>query len=120
MFGVLKNFLNSEKAVASGMLVVASSVMAVTGQLTPQEWMAYTQTLLGIYVGGKTLQGAASALAGRAQANDDAAKAGLSDLNKKLADNDAAADAAVDEKFPDKDEEATDPGKKPHATTAEG
>ena len=59
--GIIKNFLNSEKAIASGVLVIASSLMTIAGKLTPQEWMDYTQTLLGIYVGGKTVQGAVAA-----------------------------------------------------------
>lgn len=129
MLPVIMNLLNSEKAIASGVLVVASGVMVATGQITPEQWMAYTQTLLGIYVGGKTVQGAVAGLTGRSQsseamkakANEKQARAELKDLKAKIDSNDAAADAAVDEKFgddladpdlSDPDETPTDPGKK--------
>lgn len=61
--GVLKSFLNSEKAVASGVLVIAATVLVAVGKITVQEWMDYTEVLLGIYVGGKALQGSAAAIA---------------------------------------------------------
>lgn len=109
--GIIKNFLNSEKAIASGVLVIASSLMTIAGKLTPQEWMDYTQTLLGIYVGGKTVQGAVAALAGRNPAGDTAkakdlaagATSGLDELTRKIKDNDAAADSAIDDKFHDEE-----------------
>lgn len=63
---VIKNFANSEKAVAAGLLVVIATVFVFTGRITVQEWMDYTKVLLGIYVAGKTVQGAAAHLgAGR-------------------------------------------------------
>lgn len=129
MFPVIMNLLNSEKAVASGVLAIGASVMVATGQITPEEWMAYTQTLLGIYVGGKTAQGAVSAIAGRTQSgearkakeSEKRARAELKVLKEKIGGNDALADAALDEKFGDDlakpdlgpDDEPTDPGKKP-------
>ena len=132
MFQVMKNLMNSEKAVASGVLVVASSVMVATGEITAQEWMEYTKTLLGIYVAGKTVQGGAALLAGgkgevvKAKANEAQAKKELTDLQGKLESNDAGADAALDAKFGIKDPDSgvseadTKPGKKPHAATSEG
>ncbi len=130
MFNVIKNLMSSEKAVASGVLVLASSVMVLTGELTPQEWMEYTQTLLGIYVGGKTVQGVAAAMSGRkqseeaktAKANEAQALAALETLKEKIAGNDSAADDAVDAKFgkKDPDDVDTDPGKVPHSSTPEG
>ena len=60
--GVLKNFINSEKAVASGILAIGATVLTALGQMTIDQWMGYTQIILGIYVGGKTLQGAATAI----------------------------------------------------------
>jgi hypothetical protein len=111
VFQVLKNFANSEKAVASGVLVVASSAMVFTGDITPQEWMEYTKMVLGIYVGGKTVQGAVSQLAGRngaveaakAKETEVAATASLEVLTEKVSGNDAAADKALDDKFGDKE-----------------
>lgn len=121
MLNVIKNLMNSEKAVASGVLVLASSVMVLTGELTPQEWMAYTQTLLGIYVGGKTAQGIASAMSGRKQSeeakaakeNEAQALASLETLKEEIANNDSAADDAVDAKFGKKNQDNIDtaPGK---------
>jgi hypothetical protein len=120
MFGVIKNFLNSEKAIASGALVIAASAMVVVGKLTPQEWMDYTQTLLGIYVGGKTVQGAIASLGGKeagkvaaeAKQNETEAVEKLEELRRWIAANDAEADAAIAAKFGDPSEEPTDPGKK--------
>jgi hypothetical protein len=125
MFQVIKNLINSEKAVASGVLVIASSVMVATGEITAAEWTEYTKTLLGIYVGGKTVQGAAAMFAAggkgevaKAKANEETAKKELSSLKGKLESNDAGADAALNAKFGD-DDTPTDPGKKPHAATGE-
>ena len=133
MLPIILNLLNSEKAVASGVLVVASSVMVATGQITPEQWMQYTQMLLGIYVGGKTAQGAVAAITGRSQsdearkakAREKAAKAELKELKKSLSGNDSAADLALGKKFGDglaepdlddddvpPDEAPTDPGKR--------
>jgi hypothetical protein len=61
---VIKNFVNSEKAVAAGVLVIAATVFVFTNRITVQEWMDYTEILLAIYVGGKAVQGAASAFKG--------------------------------------------------------
>lgn len=138
MIQVMKNLINSEKAVASGVLVVASSVMVFTGEITAHEWMEYTKTLLGIYVGGKTLQGAANVFAHRdgekakAQANEQQAKQELEGLKGKLESNDSAAETAMAQKFgidepqserasTTNDDEPTDPGRKvPYAASAEG
>lgn len=123
MFQVLRNLINSEKAVTSGVLVLASSVMVITGELTPQEWMAYTQTVLGIYIGGKTVQGAVSTLSGRSQGdrakeNEKQARAGIEAFDKIISANDAAADAAIDAKF-GVGESASDPGKKNYSASTE-
>lgn len=129
MLQVIKSLMNSEKAVASGVLVLASSIMVLTGELTTEQWMSYTQNLLGIYVSGKTIQGVAAAVTGRTQSgetrkakeNENQARAELDTLKKQIAGNDAAADAALGKKFgddlaepdlEDPDETPTDPGKK--------
>jgi hypothetical protein len=103
--GALVNLLHSEKAVTSGLLVLAASAMAMTGQITTEQWMDYTQTLLGIYIGGKTVQGAVSTIAGRktaelAEQNKARASESLRQLSADVASNDARAVAALDEKFP--------------------
>lgn len=109
MLQVIKSLMNSEKAVASGVLVLASSIMVLTGELTPEQWMSYTQNLLGIYVSGKTIQGVAAAVTGRTQSgetrkakeNEKQARAELDTLKKQIGGNDAAADVALGKKFGD-------------------
>lgn len=66
---MLKDFFSSEKAVASGVLVVVSAIFVVLGKLPIKDWLDYSQVLLGIYVGGKTVQGSVAALAA-AKANE--------------------------------------------------
>ncbi len=94
MLQVIRNFVNSEKAVATGLLVIASSVLTAMGQMSIDQWMGYTQVMAGIYVGGKSVQGAAAALSGAKKANEENEQ-----LRAELAKNDAGADAALDEKF---------------------
>lgn len=72
MLGAVKNLVNSEKAVALGLLVIAATVLAAMGLMTVAEWREYTVWLAGIYVSGKTVQGAVAAMAG---AKVEAAKA---------------------------------------------
>jgi hypothetical protein len=60
---VLTNLGNSEKAVVTLALIIASTVLVALGHLSAQEWTSYTATLAGIYVGGKTVQGATSVIA---------------------------------------------------------
>lgn len=57
-----KALLNSEKAIASGVLMVASTIFVLTGKMAVDVWVEYTQVLLGIYIGGKTIQGVAANL----------------------------------------------------------
>jgi hypothetical protein len=97
---VLKNFVNSEKAVATGLLVIGATVLTAAGQMTIDQWMGYTQVMAGIYVGGKALQGAAAHVTGARSA-----MAELEGLKDFLSESDAAADDAVDAKFGDEDEE---------------
>lgn len=63
MFDGIKALLNSEKAIAAGVLVLLSGVFVLTGKMTVDAWQSYTQWILGIYVTGKTLQGSVSAWA---------------------------------------------------------
>jgi len=97
---VIKQFMNSEKAVAAGVLVAVSTVFVFLDKITVAQWMSYTQVLLGIYVGGKAIQGAAAAVSG-GQAEAAQAKAELIKMRAALDNNDAAADAALADKFED-------------------
>jgi len=62
---VVKQLFNSEKAIAAGLLVISAVILLMLGRITVEQWMSYTQVLLGIYVGGKSVQGAAAALSQR-------------------------------------------------------
>lgn len=59
----IKALLNSEKALAAGVLVLLSGVFVLTGKMSVDAWQNYTQWVLGIYVTGKTVQGSVSAWA---------------------------------------------------------
>lgn len=56
---------NSEKGVIGLALIIGATVLAALGNITADAWMSYTQWIFGIYVVGKTVQGASSALANR-------------------------------------------------------
>lgn len=58
----IKNLLASEKAIACGVLVICATVLVGLGHMTVKEWQDYTMVIAGIYVGGKTLQGAVTAI----------------------------------------------------------
>lgn len=74
LFQVLRNFVGSEKAVAAGLLVIAATVLTVLGKMTLSEWQDYSLWCLGIYTGGKTVQGAASVMANGRKGKDEASK----------------------------------------------
>ena len=59
---VLANFLGAEKAVASFVVFAAATVLVALGKLSVADWKEMSLWVLGIYVGGKTIQGAASSL----------------------------------------------------------
>ena len=94
MFEVLTNFSKSEKAVAVGLLVAGTTVLAAVGQISIAQWMEQTKWLAAIYVAGKTAQGVAAKVADGKEI-----KAENGRLKEALARSDATADAAVDAKF---------------------
>lgn len=65
MLGALKSLLNSEKAVAGGVLIICATVLAIAGNMQTQQWIDYTTWIFGIYVAGKTVQGASATMAAR-------------------------------------------------------
>lgn len=99
---VLKNFINSEKAVASFVVLAGATAFVFTGKITVQEWMDFSKWVLGIYVGGKAIQGAASQFSGRP------VKAEIERLDQRLSDNDKLVDELVDKVFPDDEDEEED------------
>ena len=62
---VFKSLFASEKAVFVGLLVIAASALTALDLMSVAEWQDYTKWLAGIYVGGKSIQGAAEAFARR-------------------------------------------------------
>jgi hypothetical protein len=61
--GAITALLNSEKAVIGGLLTIAATVLVTLGHMPVADWTTYTQWIFGIYVGGKTVQGASSVIA---------------------------------------------------------
>ena len=59
----IKALISSEKAIAAGVLVFISTLFVIIGKMTVEQWNEYTLWALGIYVGGKTVQGATQAVA---------------------------------------------------------
>ena len=94
---IVKNFLNSEKAVASVVPLIIATVFVFTGKITYQQWMDFATAITGIYVGGKTVQGAAVALK-KGHTPEEVASA----LRTELAAQDAKIDAKLQAKFEEK------------------
>lgn len=62
---VIKQLLNSEKAVTVGLLIICATVLAAMRLVTWVDWQNYTLKLAGLYIFGKTIQGAAETLSRR-------------------------------------------------------
>jgi hypothetical protein len=56
----IKALLASEKALVGGSLVIAATILVALGHMTTVDWQTYTRDVFGLYIGGKTLQGAVS------------------------------------------------------------
>lgn len=93
MLNVFKNFINSEKAVASFLVLIIAAVFAGMDKISVQEWIDLAKYVLTVYVAGKTVQGAAAVLSKNGED-----KQALAKLKEAVASNDAAADAAADAK----------------------
>lgn len=63
MLQVLKDLASSEKAVVSLAVLIGFTVLTAMGQMAVADYRESALYVLGIYTGGKALQGAASALA---------------------------------------------------------
>lgn len=61
--GALTNFWHSEKGLAGAVLIVAATVLVALGHMTVDAWDGYTKWIFGIFVAGKTVQGAVSTMA---------------------------------------------------------
>lgn len=102
--GVFANLFNSEKFIFCFGLILAAAVLMFLGKITPDQWLTFAEVVGGLYVGGKTIQGAASVLSTK---NKDVALSGsvsgllsaiTDSMNKpaeKPAETPAPADAAA-------------------------
>lgn len=59
----IKALISSEKAIAAGVLVFISTLFVILGKMTVDQWNEYTLWALGIYTGGKTVQGVSQTVA---------------------------------------------------------
>lgn len=55
MLGAIKDLLNSEKAVASGIVSITSTVLTAIGAMTIDQWIDFNKWVLTVYVAGKTI-----------------------------------------------------------------
>ena len=60
---VIKNFMASEKGILALALIIGATVLTALGKMPLPEWQEYSIYIFGIYVGGKSIQGAASVIA---------------------------------------------------------
>lgn len=61
--GALTNLWNSEKGILAVLLIIGATVLAALGHMTIDQWTSFVELIFGLYVGGKTLQGGAQAIA---------------------------------------------------------
>lgn len=114
MLQVIKDFFHSEKGVFGYAIpLLIATLFVFLDRITEQQWMDFAVLMAGIYTGGKALHGGAAALANGkklkaeaegAKAEAEAAKAEAETLRASIANNDAAADAALEAKFADKED----------------
>lgn len=62
---VLKELFSSEKGLLGIVMLVIFSLAFFLGKITVTEWRETSLYIFGIYVGGKSIQGAASAIASK-------------------------------------------------------
>lgn len=89
---VLKNLLNSEKAVANGVLFLGMTYLLFSGQIAPQEWLQYSTILAGVYTGGKAIQGGAAQVGKKIE---ERSKKDLESLQKRISEQNEKIDELV-------------------------
>jgi hypothetical protein len=57
--GAIKDLFASERGFFALAIVIAATVLTGLGNMTVDTWQSFTMTIFGIYVGGKTITGAA-------------------------------------------------------------
>mgnify|MGYP001602711925 CR=1 FL=1 len=61
--GALTSLWNSEKGILAVALIIGATVLAALGHMTIEQWTGFSELIFGLYVGGKTLQSGAQAIA---------------------------------------------------------
>lgn len=56
--GAISDLWNSERGLLTVLILVAATVLVVFGRMTIDQWMAFVQVVIGIYVAGKTVSSA--------------------------------------------------------------
>jgi hypothetical protein len=84
----LKDIFCSEKGLWAFLVpMVGSTAMLLQGSIDPQQWMDFAKVMGGIYVGGKTVQGAAAKFAD-SRAIGTAAREDAAAMKERLDKND--------------------------------
>lgn len=63
--GAISDLWNSERGLLTVLILVAATVLVVFGRMTIEQWIAFVQVVMGIYVVGKTVTSTAIALKNR-------------------------------------------------------
>lgn len=92
--GALKNLLNSEKAFAGGVLIICATVLVAVGDMSISDWQDYTKWIFGIYVFGKTTQGAVASVVGKASSPSSSSSSVSVSTKKPAAKKTLAAEPA--------------------------
>jgi len=97
LLAVLKNLVNSEKAIVALGTLVFAGVFVFTGEITVEQWMDFAKWVVGFYITGKAIHGAASAFNGGGNQLH-AVTDRVAELEARLITNDLAADEAAEAK----------------------
>lgn len=100
MLSVIKNFVHSEKAVASFVVLIGGTVLAAMERISAEQWIDFSTWILGIYIAGKSVQGAAAAMAAK--------RGDVERLEKRITDNDGLVGELVEVVFGGDDDDDDD------------
>lgn len=97
LLGAFTGLFNSEKALAGGVLIVCATILAAMGQMSVADWQDYTKWIFGIYVFGKTTQGAVATIASSKSAAETSSSASSGNSVAAGASPKKSAKAVVEE-----------------------
>lgn len=90
---VLKDLISSEKFVAASGAIALATVGAFTEALSWTDYYEFVKLLAGMYIGGKTIQGAAAAISNRSATKD------IETMDKFADEINKRVDKLIEEKF---------------------